>query len=113
MTQALGDSLQPRMATATFVGTGAAIAIDLDFTPRFVYVVNRDDLAKMEWARGMADASAIKTVTDGTISEVTSDGITVNEKFTRDEAGDGPGFTIGADSDVNVSTQAGYWVAFE
>jgi len=113
MTQALGDSFQPRMATAPFVGTAASLAIDLDFTPRYVMVMNRDGLAKMEWARGMADASAIKTITDGTISEITTLGITINEKFTRDEAGDGPGFTIGADTDVNVSAEAGFWLALE
>ena len=113
MSQALGNNLQPRVATGTFIGTAATIVVDLEFTPRYVYVLNRDGLAKMEWSRGMAQASAIKQITAGTMSEITTLGITVNEKFTRDLAGDGPGFEIGADTDVNVAAEEGFWMAIE
>ena len=117
MTQALGNSLQGRSAVGTFGGTGASIDVAIpDWTPRYVRIVNRTGLATMEWARGMAAASAIKTITDGTISEITTLGVTVNErKEMSDEEPSGAdrGFTIGADTDVNVSAQAGFWLAYE
>lgn len=117
MSQALGNNLQGRSAVGTFVGTGAALDVAIpDWTPRYVRIVNRDGLASMEWSRGMAAASAIKQITAGTMSEITSDGVTINErKEMSDEEPSGAdrGFTIGADTDVNVSAEAGFWLAYE
>lgn len=117
MSQALGNNLQPRMATAPFTGTGASLDIAIpDWTPRYIRVVNQTGLATLEWFRGMPAASGIKTITDGTISSITTLGITINE---RKEMSDGEpsgadrGFTLGADTDVNVDAQTGFWIAFE
>lgn len=117
MSRALGNNLQPRVARGKFTGTGAAIKFGpsegIEFSPRYVRVFNQDGVATMEWFAGMAQDSGLKTITAGTMSVVTSAGITINEKFERDDAGDGPGFTLGADTDVNVASEVGFWLAME
>jgi len=56
---------------------------------------------RYEWIQGMADASAYKTVTDGTNSIITTLGITPTEN----------GFTIGLDLDVLVTSEQISWMA--
>lgn len=88
----------------TMDGTGANIDIKCGFVPAYVRVVNIESatIEQVEWYRGMADASAIKTVT-GTVArtKITSLGITplgATATSTSEQ-----GFRIGADTDVNVS----------
>ncbi len=88
-------------------GTGAAIDIELGFLPTHVEVVNIESatMEQLDWYRGMADASAIKTVT-GTVArtKITSNGITpLSSTFL--------GFRIGADADVNVAGETLIWQA--
>lgn len=86
-------------------GTGANIDVKCGWVPAKVEVMNitSTGLEKLEWYRGMADASAIKTVAAGTRTKITTLGIT--------PLGDGPadaveqGFRIGADADVNVAAE--------
>lgn len=95
--------------SGTVEGTGAAINIELGFSPSYVRILNIDGIAVAEWIWGMADASAMKQVTAGTISHPTSNGIS---PYTG-AAGQTPvGFTIGADADVNVSGETLFWVAW-
>lgn len=89
-------------------GTGAAIYIQLNFKPSAVTLLNIDDsggLTKLEWFASMPAASGVKTVDSGAgttnLSYISSNGITV---------GSG-GFTIGADTDVNVSAETIHWEA--
>lgn len=82
-------------------GTAAAIVIECGFKPREVRVINTESRDMMEWFEGMDDASAIKTVAAGTRTKITSNGITVSDS----------GFTIGLDTDVNVSDEQLSWVA--
>jgi hypothetical protein len=90
-----------KVVRGSFLGTGAAINIrSVGFRPRSVHIWNLSGLATGVWLEGMADASAFKEVTAGTKSLVTSDGITPLSD----------GFTLGADTDLNVS---GELVRFE
>ncbi len=99
-------------AFGTMDGTGADIDIKCGFVPAYVRVVNIESatIEQLEWYRGMADASAIKTVT-GTVArtKITTLGIT--------PLGDDPadtvekGFRIGADTDVNVAGETIVWFA--
>ena len=82
-------------------GTAAAIAIDCGFEPRYVRVVNTTSRDMVEWFEGMADASAIKTVAAGTRTKITSLGITPSAH----------GFTIGLDTDINVTSEQLSWLA--
>ena len=92
------------MATGRVLDTGTVAAFDVDtgFRPRYVRIINTTSRDMMEWFEGMDDASAIKTVAAGTRTKITSNGVTV----------DATGFTIGLDTDVNVTSEQISWVAF-
>lgn len=93
-----------QVATGRYLDTGtvAAYTFTLGFKPRYVKVVNlASSSASFEWFEGMADASAWKTTTSGAGSLVTSNGITVSDT----------GFTLGLDTDVNVSNEQISWLA--
>ncbi len=81
--------------------TAAAISITTGFLPRFVEVVNVTSGDSYRWYEGMAAASAVKTVAAGTVSIITTLGITVSSS----------GFTIGLDLDVNVINEQLSWTA--
>lgn len=90
-------------------GTGAAINISIGWIPDKVEVQNWEaaDFARLEWYTGMAAASAIKTVTS-TKSAITTLGISAYAGSATAK----PGFTIGADTDVNVSGESITWCAW-
>jgi len=96
-----------RVVVGAFYGTtGVAVVVDtVGFRPKLVRVVNAGatGLSRLEWMDGMADASAVKTVTNGTISVITADGITPRAK----------GFTLGADANVNIDAEIVYFEAHE
>lgn len=98
------------VATGTFTGTGAAINVELGWIPTHVVVANPGDAGTvypiLYWWKGMAAASALKM--SAAVTKITTLGIS-------EYAGDAThkeGFTIGADTDVNVSTEVGYWTAY-
>jgi hypothetical protein len=86
-------------------GTAAAFTITTGFKPRYVKILNIDGLCLEEWTEGMADASALKTVDSGAgttdIVKITSNGITVSSS----------GFTVGLDTDINVTSEQLSWIA--
>ena len=94
-----------RMATGRYLDTGTVAAYNFDdcgFQPRYVEVINlAASSSSFKWIEGMAAASAWKTATNGDAALVTSNGITVNTR----------GFTLGLDTDVNVSSEQISWVA--
>lgn len=107
------------MKVGTVEGTGSAINVSLGWVPDYVKVFNYDDAGSkaptMEWWNGMTDGHGLKglgvaddgATGDTSQAKVTSNGIS-------EYAGDSdnaPGFTIGADGDVNVSGETLYYVA--
>lgn len=112
--------------TGTTEGTGSAINITLGFVPARVEIENIDGLATLVWTDQEDDAAGVKQVTDGTISHITSNGITPlgdDESLTvtaSDTTSDGDtttmtsvrGFTIGADTDINVSGETINYTAY-
>lgn len=109
------QSVQPasitNFAAGSYVdtGTAAAISITCGFKPRYVKVFNvtaaSTGLVSMEWVEGMTAAHGIKTYDEGTsetgITKLTSLGITVSDR----------GFTIGLDTDLNVTSEQLHWIA--
>jgi len=93
-----------RMFTASYLDTGttAAYTFTCGFKPRYVKVINETDRNAIEWFEGMADAEGIVTVAAGTVTLVTSNGITVSDS----------GFIFGLDTDVNVTSKQCSIVAF-
>lgn len=114
----MGSSVGTRMVAGKVDGTGAAINISLPFTPKKVELYNVDGDCFGVWTDTMAAASMQKTVTSGAgttdISFVTTGGVTAIEQLELDDgASPGRGFTIGADTDVNVSAEVIHYVAYE
>lgn len=96
------------MAVGSVLGTGATIAVQLDFQPRVIELYNITGLVTAAWVEGMADASAVKRVTAGDMTVVTTLGVTPGYDS------DTPfGFRIGADTDINVAAELIRWVAHE
>lgn len=104
ITQSNGDGVM-RIATGRYLDTGTVAAYDFDdlgFTPKYVKVSNVTSRDQLEWFEGMADASAVKTVAAGTRTLITTLGITpLTNK----------GFTLGLDTDVNVTNEQVSWIA--
>ena len=94
-----------QIATGRYLDTGtvAAYKFTLGFKPRYVRVINSAATGgSFEWFEGMADASAVKRLAaDGVQSLVSSNGITVAED----------GFTLGLDTDINVTSEQVSFVA--
>lgn len=90
---AVGRFLDTGTVANTFITTG--------FKPRYVKVMNTTSLDSEEWFEGMAADSAVKQVTAGTSSLITSNGITVANN----------GFYIGLDTDVLVTSEQLSWLA--
>ena len=86
-------------------GTAVAITITTGFKPRYVKVVNETGLCMCEWFEGMTAAHSVKIADSGTaatdIVNVSSNGITVSAT----------GFTIGVDTDINVTAEQLNWLA--
>ncbi len=107
----MGSTVGGRMAQGTVEGSASTIDIDLEFTPSAVYLMNIDGLATLWWNAAMAPDSGLKAVTDGTISFVTSDGITPILSTVLET--DSPGFTIGTETDVQQNGETIHWCAWE
>lgn len=106
------------LATGTATATGAAINVSLGWTPRDVVVTNvtGTNLVQVYWQTGMAAASCLKTA--GTTTTVGSNDAMVISLPTvsciSTYAGSstaGKGFTIGADTDLNISGDTLRWRA--
>lgn len=84
-------------------GTAAAFTITCGFKPRYVRVVNHNSsgLVMIEWFEGMADAAGVKTASNGDRTELTTLGITPLSY----------GFTVGLDTDLNVTSEQLSWQA--
>lgn len=103
----------------TYTGTAALINVSLGFIPDYVRIINANDAGaldpSLEWFKGMGDGFGLKqlrivdnaTTTNKSQAIITSNGISAY-------AGDSthaPGFTIGADADLNATGEVGYYIA--
>lgn len=106
------------LATGTATATAATINVSIGWTPRSVLITNvtGTNLTQAYWMTGMAAASCFKLVSASTNTYVPSAMVvslpTVSCISTY--AGSttaGKGFTLGADTDVNVSGDTLRWEA--
>ena len=87
----------------TFIATGALQSVlTVQWRPKKVTVYNRTTGITLEWNEAFEDASGKKTLAAGTVSFVTTGGITPVSN----------GFTLGTDS-VNTAAAVCYWEAFQ
>lgn len=93
-----------RIVNGAFIGTGSAIdVLAVGFKPRRVDLHNEAGLCGAVWTDSMKDGECMKQVTDGTMSKVTTNGVT---PLTA-------GFRLGADTDLNVATEKVHYTAHE
>lgn len=99
-----------RMKTGNATGTGSAINVEVGFSPKVVVIINETDPGLYMWVDTMADAEMLKLV-DSTVALTfpTSNGVSA---YAGAIATTGKGFTIGADSDMNGSSDVLTWIAF-
>ena len=91
-----------RVMTGKGLGTGASLNIKtVGFRPSKVEIYNVTDPGTLVWTKSMPDASGYKDNDVGVW--ITTLGITPLSN----------GFTLGADTDINVDAQVFYWVAYE
>lgn len=95
----------------TVEGTGSAIIIQVGFQPNIVFLVNIDGDAKLDWTSDMGAGKGYKILTtSGAHALIATGGITA---YAGTAGGNKEGFTIGADTDVNVSSETITWIAME
>ncbi len=96
----------------TVEGTGSPINIELGWLPDRVKIYNIDSAAieTLEWVNGMGAATGFKFLgtSSTTRAKLTTLGIS---EYAGVLGVTGKGFTIGADTDLNVSAQTILWVA--
>lgn len=104
----LNPDFPVKVATGRYLdtGTAAAFTITTGFRPKYVKVINTAATGgSLEHFDGMAAASAQKFLHNGAAyaqgSLITSNGITLTDR----------GFTIGLDTDINVSSEQINWLA--
>ena len=111
----MGSSIGTRMEQGKVVGTAADIDVALLWTPRKVELYNADGVCYLVWSNSMGDGAGMKTVDSGVgttdVSFITTGGVTPLEQVDLQD-GD-RGFTIGADTDLNVGDEVIHWVAYE
>lgn len=92
-----------RVMTGAYIdtGTAAAFTLTIGFKPKYVKIWNETSGDSIEWNEQMADAEGFKAVAAGTQALVTSNGITPTTH----------GFTIGLDTDINVTSEQLSWIA--
>ncbi len=96
-------------------GTGALINVELPFVPRAVKLFNTEGLATLEYSYPMPPDTGVKLLQGAppVMSVITADGIIPVEKRELDVVADpARGFSIGADTDVNVADEDIYWMAW-
>lgn len=82
--------------------TAAAFVLTIGFLARYFKIVNLAATGgSLEWFEGMADASALKRVTAGDFTLITTLGITVAATTV----------TVGLDTDINVKAEQLSWMA--
>lgn len=89
-------------------GTGAALNVEIGFIPSRVEIINETNLAKFSWDSNMTDGYAFKQITNGTLSLITTGGIS-------DYAGDdddSAGFSLGTDAGLNANNDVIRFIAF-
>lgn len=89
----MSKRVHTQLATDTFVGTGAAVNVNLGFKPALLIIVNETDGTTMWFAiDGLADGKAYQI--DTALSLLASNGITLGRS----------GFTAGSSVSVNTKT---------
>jgi hypothetical protein len=96
-------------ATGKVIATNATLNIrSVGFVPDRVKLLNVDNDCMFDWNNMMADGTGFKTIKAGDRTLEVTTGITP----LAESGSDGPGFSIGAEADINDTTTEGLiWIA--
>lgn len=111
----MASSVGSRVKFGKVNGTGLVINIFVrEFTPSKVVLRNAASGDELTWVCTFPDGYGWKRLAAGTGSYVTSGGVTPNRQSVMDDGSDpARGFTIGTDTDINVSDEEIHWEALE
>ncbi len=86
------------------LGTGSLLEVrQVGFRPRTVQLINIDSADELYWTSTMVDGGGLKRLAAGAASVLTADGVTPLSD----------GFSLGADSDLNVDGETVHFEATE
>lgn len=109
------------MLTGSTSATGAAINVSTGWSPRYVVVTNPATTSpvRVEWNSAMASASCLKSVASATSGNGTA-GVPLVTRATvscispyAGTTSAGKGFTIGADTNLNINGDVLYYEAWQ
>jgi hypothetical protein len=111
--------MKSQIMTGSFTGTGATANVPLGWTPDYVKIFNPNDAGALdptlEWWSGMGAGKALKSlrITDNGATGLKSQQLitTLGISAYAGSTTAANGFTIGADTDLNVVGEVCYWVA--
>ena len=96
-----------RIRTGTVEGTGSALSIECGFIPQRVELVNIDGDALCIWTSDMGAGKGYKILGTGLGALLASAGVTISASTASFI-----GFTIGADGDLNKTSETLCWTAY-
>lgn len=99
-------AVHTQIAYGKVTGTGANIDVNIGFKPRWVEIMNQTKISRFVWTADMANGYAFKRVTAGTMSVVTSLGITPLDDGTT------LGFRIGTEGQLNAASDVIHYIAY-
>lgn len=97
-----------QIVTGSTTGTGAALNVEVGFSPKVVVIINETDPGMYIWTDTMADAEMQKMTDAVALTFPTSNGVSA---YAGAIAATGTGFTIGADADMNAASDVIHYVA--
>ena len=100
-------------ATGSLTSAGTSVNVSIGWTPRYVIVSKvTNTLATGEWQTGMAAASCLKTLDSDTAgSIITLPTVSCISTYAGSTSA-APGFTLGADTNLNVNGDTVRWRAW-
>ena len=112
------ESNSGTIATGSISADGSAVNVPIGWTPRYIVVTRvTDSMIRAEWQTGMAAASCLKTSGTGSTSYNTNAALMSLATVSCLSVYSGStttakGFTMGADTTINVSGKTLRWTAF-
>ncbi|MCB1341384.1 MAG: hypothetical protein KDK24_10035 [Pseudooceanicola sp.] len=103
--------MKGQIAYGTLAGTGSAINVPLGFSPSIIFIINQTDPGFFIWTADMADAEMLKLTDAPALTFPTSNGISLYAGSDTPGSQAAKGFTIGADTDMNGSSDVLTYIA--
>jgi hypothetical protein len=96
------------VAEGMVTGTGAAITIQTGWIPSYVVLTNETSRDQLWYHSNMTAGYGVKRVAAGTATLITTGGVT---PYAGSAGANAAGFTIGTDTDINVSGEILHYYA--